>query len=155
VLVSLKQQRATPETPPIRENPPPVTSRNVAAAMASNATSFTSPLADVFPAFNLPPQVDYVIEQVASVSLVTWLVTLLAMAVVYDQGTRCITAKDYSANLRVTHTVSYWIQKGSIVGPTFKEPFIGPFMQSMNPKFEEYYAKWKSGPLSCVSVFHK
>ncbi|KAG5972095.1 hypothetical protein E4U55_000915, partial [Claviceps digitariae] len=25
---------------------------------------------------------------------------------------------------------------------------------SMNPKFEEYYAKWASGPLSCVSVFH-
>ena len=25
----------------------------------------------------------------------------------------------------------------------------------MNPKFEEYYAKWLSGPLSCVSVFHK
>jgi len=25
----------------------------------------------------------------------------------------------------------------------------------MDPKFEEYYAKWTSGPLSCVSVFHK
>jgi C-22 sterol desaturase len=25
----------------------------------------------------------------------------------------------------------------------------------MNPKFEEYHAKWMSGPLSCVSVFHK
>jgi C-22 sterol desaturase len=25
----------------------------------------------------------------------------------------------------------------------------------MDPKFEEYYAKWASGPLSCVSVFHK
>ena len=25
----------------------------------------------------------------------------------------------------------------------------------MNPKFEEYYAKWTSAPLSCVSVFHK
>ena len=37
----------------------------------------------------------------------------------------------------------------------FKMPFIGPFLQSMNPKFEEYYAKWESGPLSCVSVFHK
>lgn len=34
-------------------------------------------------------------------------------------------------------------------------PFIGPFLQSMNPKFEEYYGKWVSGPLSCVSVFHK
>ena len=32
---------------------------------------------------------------------------------------------------------------------------MGPFLQSVNPKFEEYYAKWTSGPLSCVSVFHK
>lgn len=34
-------------------------------------------------------------------------------------------------------------------------PFIGPFLESVNPKFEEYYAKWASAPLSCVSVFHK
>lgn len=47
------------------------------------------------------------------------------------------------------------MSKGSIVGPSWKMPFIGPFLQSMDPKFEEYYAKWCSGPLSCVSVFHK
>lgn len=52
-------------------------------------------------------------------------------------------------------TVSYIKSKGSIAGPSFKMPFIGPFLQSVNPKFEEYYAKWASGPLSCVSVFHK
>lgn len=34
-------------------------------------------------------------------------------------------------------------------------PFIGPFLESVNPKFEEYHAKWMSGELSCVSVFHK
>lgn len=34
-------------------------------------------------------------------------------------------------------------------------PFIGPFMESLDPKFEEYKAKWASGELSCVSVFHK
>ena len=50
---------------------------------------------------------------------------------------------------------SYIYQKGSIVGPSLKMPFIGPFLESVNPKFEEYYAKWLSGPLSCVSVFHK
>jgi hypothetical protein len=50
---------------------------------------------------------------------------------------------------------SYLWQKGSIVGPTFKTPFIGPFLQSVNPKFSEYMAKWASGELSCVSVFHK
>ena len=51
--------------------------------------------------------------------------------------------------------VKYILNKGSIVGPIFKEPLMGPFLQSVNPKFEEYYAKWLSGPLSCVSVFHK
>lgn len=51
--------------------------------------------------------------------------------------------------------VSYLRQKGSIAGPAWKTPFIGPFLESMNPKFEEYVAKWNSGELSCVSVFHK
>jgi C-22 sterol desaturase len=37
----------------------------------------------------------------------------------------------------------------------FKLPFMGPFLESVNPKFEKYYEKWMSGPLSCVSVFHK
>jgi len=37
----------------------------------------------------------------------------------------------------------------------FKIPFIGPFLESVNPKFEQYHAKWASGALSCVSVFHK
>ncbi|PRT55203.1 hypothetical protein B9G98_02823 [Wickerhamiella sorbophila] len=51
---------------------------------------------------------------------------------------------------------SYITKKGSIAGPKFKMwPIIGPFLESMDPKFEEYEAKWYSGPLSCVSVFHK
>ncbi|KAK5277451.1 RNA polymerase C-22 sterol desaturase, partial [Cryomyces antarcticus] len=49
----------------------------------------------------------------------------------------------------------YIRHKASIVGPTFKIPFIGPFLESVNPKFEQYHAKWESGDLSCVSVFHK
>lgn len=65
----------------------------------------------------------------------------------------------WSWNIRYKGTdnsiVSYVWQKGSIVGPTWKAPFIGPFMQSLDPKFEEYRAKWASGELSCVSVFHK
>lgn len=32
---------------------------------------------------------------------------------------------------------------------------MGPFLESVNPKFTQYLAKWNSGPLSCVSVFHK
>ena len=59
------------------------------------------------------------------------------------------------ADMAICPTVSYIMSKGSIEGPSFKLPFMGPFLQSMNPKFEEYYAKWCSGPLSCVSVFHK
>lgn len=51
--------------------------------------------------------------------------------------------------------VSYLINKGSIAGPAMKIPFMGPFLESVNPKFHEYQAKWASGALSCVSVFHK
>ncbi|RYP03705.1 hypothetical protein DL764_004966 [Monosporascus ibericus] len=105
--------------------------------MSSNATDFASPLAHAgLAGGNLPPQVDHVLDVVSNATISTWLFTLLAIAVAYDQ-------------------VSYWLQKGSIVGPRFKEPFVGPFLQSLNPKMEEYIAKWKSGPLSCVSVFHK
>lgn len=49
----------------------------------------------------------------------------------------------------------YIYKKGSIVGPAWKAPFIGPFLDSVRPDFTKYHAKWASGPLSCVSVFHK
>lgn len=49
----------------------------------------------------------------------------------------------------------YLKRKGSIAGPAFKIPLMGPFIQALHPKFEEYLAQWASGPLSCVSVFHK
>lgn len=49
----------------------------------------------------------------------------------------------------------YIYRKGSIVGPAWKAPFIGPFLESVRPDFTKYHAKWASGPLSCVSVFHK
>ncbi|ANZ73497.1 BA75_00539T0 [Komagataella pastoris] len=52
--------------------------------------------------------------------------------------------------------IMYQIRKGNIAGPKFKVwPVIGPFLESLDPKFEEYKAKWDSGPLSCVSIFHK
>lgn len=52
--------------------------------------------------------------------------------------------------------VMYVIYKGSIAGPPLKIwPIMGPFLESVNPKFDQYKAKWASGPLSCVSVFHK
>ncbi|KAK0629779.1 cytochrome P450 [Bombardia bombarda] len=108
--------------------------------MNSNATSFTSfssPLATVkFAAASVPPHLEYVFETVSQASGWTIFFSLFLLAVAYDQ-------------------LSYQINKGSIVGPMFKMPFIGPFLQSVNPKFEEYHGKWASGPLSCVSVFHK
>ncbi|KAI1422298.1 cytochrome P450 [Xylaria sp. FL1777] len=104
--------------------------------MASNA-SFTSPLANAVPsAGSFAPQIESVVDAVMNASLLTWAISIVALAVAYDQ-------------------ISYLLQKGSIVGPKFKEPFIGPFLESLDPKFEEYVQKWKSGPLSCVSVFHK
>ncbi|KAJ5698999.1 cytochrome P450 [Penicillium macrosclerotiorum] len=68
----------------------------------------------------------------------TWqyLATFLLGVVIYDQ-------------------VMYIKRKGSIAGPSFKIPLIGPFIQALHPKFDEYLAQWASGPLSCVSVFHK
>ncbi|OBT94606.1 hypothetical protein VE01_07947 [Pseudogymnoascus verrucosus] len=63
-------------------------------------------------------------------------VTILLILMAYDQS-------------------MYIIRKGPIAGPTFKIPFMGPFIQSLHPKFDAYLAQWASGPLSCVSVFHK
>ena len=51
--------------------------------------------------------------------------------------------------------VKYVYNKGTIAGPTWKIPFIGPFLESVNPKMDRYIEKWNSGDLSCVSVFHK
>jgi C-22 sterol desaturase len=51
--------------------------------------------------------------------------------------------------------VSYWRQKANLVGDPWKIPFVGPFFDSVRPQFSKYYTKWTSGPLSCVSVFHK
>jgi C-22 sterol desaturase len=59
------------------------------------------------------------------------------------------------ANIANPPLVMYIWNKGTIVGPSFKVPFIGPFLESVNPNFNAYHAKWTSGSLSCVSVFHK
>lgn len=49
----------------------------------------------------------------------------------------------------------YNIRKGPIAGPRFKIPFMGPFMEALYPNFKSYLVQFASGPLSCVSVFHK
>ncbi|PHH62258.1 hypothetical protein CDD81_7318 [Ophiocordyceps australis] len=114
----------------------------MASAAVANATAHSASVLDSLTASSkyggiaLPVQVDHVVRALGATSPWALLLTLVAMCVVYDQ-------------------VSYIINKGSIAGPSWKLPFIGPFLQSVNPKFEEYYSKWASGPLSCVSVFHK
>ncbi|KAI9816217.1 MAG: RNA polymerase C-22 sterol desaturase [Pycnora praestabilis] len=106
-------------------------------AAAVNA-SFASPLADAKHAAGLEDNyVGAVMSQVYN-GMGGWsiAISLLLMLVAYDQ-------------------FKYIWNKGSIAGPAWKTPFIGPFLESMNPKFEQYMAKWDSGDLSCVSVFHK
>ncbi|KAG5957513.1 hypothetical protein E4U58_005924 [Claviceps cyperi] len=107
--------------------------------MAANSSTFafiSMPAGSKYGHMNVHTQLDTVVVAVSAVSPWIILMTIFAMCVIYDQ-------------------ISYVMSKGSIAGPAWKIPFIGPFLQSMNPKFEEYYAKWASGPLSCVSVFHK
>lgn len=126
--------------------------------MSNNATSFTSPLATAkYAAVALPTQLEAIVGAVSQASAWTIVLTVLAILVAYDQ---CEAPSPCPQSAMSTHVltdclVSYIWQKGPIVGPAWKAPFIGPFLQSVNPKFEEYYAKWTSGPLSCVSVFHK
>ncbi|KAG0649225.1 Cytochrome P450 [Hyphodiscus hymeniophilus] len=104
--------------------------------MTSNI-SFASPVADAKYAQILGnPQINGFLTKVSELSGWTIALTILLVLVAYDQ-------------------FSYIVQKGSIVGPSWKAPFIGPFLSSMNPKWHEYKGKWDSGELSCVSVFHK
>ncbi|PHH52630.1 Cytochrome P450 61 [Ceratocystis fimbriata CBS 114723] len=105
--------------------------------MASNATIIASMLASSrYGTVTIPQPLDYVVDTVTNISVSTTIFTAIALLIIYDQ-------------------VSYVIKKGSIAGPAFKIPFIGPFLESVDPKFDKYHAKWLSGPLSCVSVFHK
>jgi C-22 sterol desaturase len=105
--------------------------------MAVNA-SFVSPTADAKAAQHLV-QLDLnglLSTILAGVNGWTIVLTTLMLCVAYDQ-------------------FKYIWNKGNIVGPSLKTPFIGPFMESVNPDFTKYHKKWLSGPLSCVSVFHK
>ncbi|KAL1305435.1 hypothetical protein AAFC00_002318 [Neodothiora populina] len=98
--------------------------------------SYASPTADAAFAKIARVAPEGLIVRLFEVNGWTIAMTLILTAVMYDQ-------------------ISYLVQKRQIAGPTFKIPFIGPFLESVNPKFEEYVAKWHSGALSCVSVFHK
>lgn len=80
--------------------------------------------------------------------------TILFILMAYDQ---CMSPQSVHRLYVAANTllVLYIKRKGSIAGPMFKIPFMGPFIQALYPKFDEYLAQWASGPLSCVSVFHK
>ena len=126
-------------------------------AAVQNA-SFHSPLAQAtYHQLAENGAVDGVWSTISSLSGWSIALTLLLGAILYDQGKleRLSTFQCPLVGRLTCLAVSYQLQKGSIVGPAFKTPFIGPFLQSVNPKFSEYAAKWASGDLSCVSVFHK
>jgi C-22 sterol desaturase len=98
--------------------------------------SFASPVADASVIAQLANPSDALYSFVNGLTIWSGLLYLLLAAIVYDQ-------------------VKYIYLKGSIVGPSMKIPFMGPFLESVFPNFTKYKAKWNSGSLSCVSVFHK
>ncbi|RMD40931.1 hypothetical protein DV735_g4188, partial [Chaetothyriales sp. CBS 134920] len=104
-------------------------------AEVANATAIVSPAANAYTVGTLPSSglVSGLLSQLNG-----WTVTLgvIVLAIAYDQA-------------------SYKYHKHGIVGPAWKTPFMGPFLESMFPDFNQYKAKWASGELSCVSVFHK
>ncbi|KAK4990954.1 RNA polymerase C-22 sterol desaturase [Elasticomyces elasticus] len=103
--------------------------------MAVNG-SYASPIADAAYATVGTVNNGFVSKVLGGIDGWTIALTLFLSLVAYDQ-------------------IMYIYRKGSIVGPAWKIPFIGPFLESVNPRFEQYHAKWMSGSLSCVSVFHK
>lgn len=104
--------------------------------MVNVTGGFASPSADATLVPRLFEPTGFVASLLDGLTFWKLFMTLFVAAVIYDQ-------------------LKYFYLKGSIVGPAWKIPFMGPFLQSVNPKFHEYKAKWDSGELSCVSVFHK
>ncbi|KLJ07893.1 C-22 sterol desaturase [Blastomyces silverae] len=105
--------------------------------MATVNETFASPVADAGLASSVTQDPAGLLMSIYN-GMTIWstLLTIFLLLVTYDQ-------------------VKYIWLKGSIEGPWFKIPFMGPFLESVNPKFLKYQAKWASGELSCVSVFHK
>lgn len=108
--------------------------RLTARSTMDHSQTFSSPLANS--QYVAPQSTGFVDRIVSSLNIWSVLLTLLLVCVTYDQ-------------------FSYKLQKHGIIGPAWKIPFIGPFLESVYPDFEKYKAKWNSGELSCVSVFHK
>ena len=122
--------------------------------MAVNG-SFASPLANAeYPRSLDTPSGGFLGQMYNGLNGYSLVITSFLLLVAYDQ---CLSALEIAKlDKRADQDlVKYIWNKGSIVGPAWKMPFIGPFLSSVNPKMDEYKAKWASGDLSCVSVFHK
>lgn len=120
--------------------------------------SFTSPLANAN--LRIPRDLDHAGLLFSFYNTVTgWnaVLILLLSLVVYDQCELLPLSSFFKIARRClsSRAVSYKWQKGSLIGPAWKIPFMGPFLESVFPDFLVYKAKWASGTLSCVSVFHK
>lgn len=122
--------------------------------MASSVNgSFASPLANAdFPSVSDGGLLSSVYNGVSGLSV---FVTFLLILVAYDQCELVMPLSGLSPQSLNCRIVTYIWNKGSIVGPAWKMPFVGLFLSSMNPKMDGYKAKFASGELSCVSVFHK
>ncbi|KAJ5345980.1 hypothetical protein N7452_003984, partial [Penicillium brevicompactum] len=106
--------------------------------MDAEISNFSTPHAEVLRAWPSTSSQHSVklLETLSGYSAWQYAVAVLLAVVFYDQ-------------------VMYIKRKGSIAGPPLKIPLMGPFLQALDPKFDGYLAQWASGPLSCVSVFHK
>ncbi|RMZ84019.1 hypothetical protein DV737_g1367, partial [Chaetothyriales sp. CBS 132003] len=102
---------------------------------AANASAVVSPAATAYTVGTVPSS-GLLSTLFGQLNGWTVALTVVLLAIAYDQA-------------------SYKYHKYGIVGPTWKTPFMGPFLESMFPDFNKYKAKWASGELSCVSVFHK
>lgn len=130
--------------------------------MVNITGSFVSPSADATVSPRLFVPAGILTSVLDGFNVWKLLVTLFVGAVLYDQC-KCDCSPKSPGALETrfkpfsnsSSTVKYHYLKGAIIGPAYKIPFMGPFLQSVNPKFHEYKAKWDSGELSCVSVFHK
>ncbi|RMZ89311.1 hypothetical protein DV736_g3446, partial [Chaetothyriales sp. CBS 134916] len=104
-------------------------------AAVANATAVVLPAANAYTVGTVPSS-GLLSTLFGQLNGWTVSLTVVLLAITYDQA-------------------SYNYHKYGIVGPAWKTPFMGPFLESMFPDFNKYKAKWASGELSCVSVFHK
>ncbi len=129
------------------------------------ASGVASPTADAW-FTNLAPASDGggTTGEAAAAGSNIWAITLtvLLLFIAYDQcklyqwPTYLPTGDLLARHTKLTCSlVKYIWNKGSITGPAFKLPFMGLFLESIRPDIDKYKAKWASGELSCVSVFHK